>query len=110
MPRKLTKAERAELERQRGEIRWLMSDKRGRAIVWWLLERAGIHRTSFTESAPTMAFQEGRRDVGLALFDRLMDAEPDAYIRLLREHQPADDTPNSESDDDRDGLDSDARG
>ncbi len=105
----LTKAERAELERRRDEIRFVMSDRRGRNVVWWLLSRAGLHRSSFSADAATTAFQEGRRDIGLAVFDRLMDADANAYIRLLQEHQPPEPQTATENDDDRHGFD-DARG
>ena len=110
MPRKLTKTERADLERQRDEIRWLMSDRRGRNVVWWLLGEAGIYQQSHTGDALNTAFREGGRRLGLKLHDRLLDADPGALIRLLQEHQPPDPETETENDDDRHGLDSDARG
>ena len=40
---------------------WLMSGKRGRRIVWRLLERAGVFHAVFTPDALGMAFTAGWR-------------------------------------------------
>lgn len=66
------------------DIRWLMSSPRGRRLVWWLLQIAGVHRTSYPCDA-NMAFREGGRNIGLQLQARVIDHCPDAYIQMLQE-------------------------
>lgn len=107
LQRKMSKSERVRLEAEREEIRWVLSDRRGRNVVWWLLQRAGIYRTSFMGDANSTAFNEGQRNIGLALHSRMIDADPGSYIRMLQERQ--DEVSTAENDDD-DGSDSDARG
>lgn len=51
-------------EQEIKDIQWLMSDKRGRRLMWGILDRAGIYRTSFTGDSETF-FREGARNLGL---------------------------------------------
>lgn len=81
--------EKAKL-RQRQDIedlKWLMSNKRGRRIIYGLLERAGVWQLSFHTNALQMAFNEGRRNEGLALLAKLMSEAPDNYALMLKEHK-----------------------
>lgn len=66
------------------DVSWLMGNKRGRRLVWRLLERAGVYRSSFSTDALTMAKSEGRRETGLALLADI-SIEPESYIAMLRE-------------------------
>lgn len=78
-------------ERLRAAFRWLLADRKGRGLAWWLLQEAGIYRTSFAGDAATTAFQEGRRDIGLKVLHRLHDAAPEAYAQMLNEQRDCDD-------------------
>lgn len=69
------------------DIKWLMSSKRGRRIVWRLLERAGVYRTSFNTNALTMAFNEGVRNEGLRLVAQLNTSCPGHYTTMLAERE-----------------------
>jgi hypothetical protein len=69
------------------DIKWLMANKRGRRIVYRLLERAGVWRLSFNTNALQMAFNEGNRNEGLALTAKLMAYCPDAYATMTKEQQ-----------------------
>ncbi len=66
------------------DIKWLMSSPRGRRIIWWLLDIAGVHRTSAPCDAG-MAFREGGRNIGLQVHARVIEHCPDAYIQMLQE-------------------------
>lgn len=50
-----------------------------------LLDQAGVYRTSYSHSGSQMAFNEGRRDIGLFLTSELMAASPKGYFELLKE-------------------------
>ena len=65
-----------------GEIndwKWLMSSVRGRRLVWRLLERTGIYRSSMTGNSFTF-FREGERNVAR---ERMRQA-----LAVVREHLP----------------------
>lgn len=75
------------LERQEADdTAWLMSGKRGRRIVWRLLDRAGVFRHVFTGDALGTAFAEGCRNEGLRLL-AAVHALPD-YSLMVAENAP----------------------
>lgn len=67
------------------DLKWLLSNKRGRRFVLRLLERAGVWRLSFSTNAATMAFNEGTRNEGLRLMAQITTHCPDRYIEMLKE-------------------------
>ncbi len=70
-----------------GDLKWLMANVQGRRIVWRLLDRAGIYRTSFNHSGSLMAFTEGKREMGLFLLAEISDASPNGLLKLIAENQ-----------------------
>jgi hypothetical protein len=72
------------------DMAWLMDNKRGRRIVWRLLERAGVYRTSFVaQSNSQTAFNEGMRNFGLFLLSEAAVASPDSFAIMQRENTKA---------------------
>ena len=66
------------------DIKWLMSGKQGRRIVWRLLDKAGLYRTSFTGNSETF-FKEGMRNMGLFIVAEIHEHCPEAYPLMLTE-------------------------
>lgn len=79
-------------KREIEDIKWLMSSRQGRRVMWRLLDLSGPTRLSFNTNAMQMAFNEGNRNLGLQLLDELMKACPEQYRVMAKEQQ-----------DDRDG-------
>jgi len=69
------------------DIKWLMSDKRGRRIVARLLDLAGLHRPSIDHNTASMAFKEGKRWFGTLLVDEVETHCFDRYIEMLKEQK-----------------------
>jgi hypothetical protein len=82
-------AERAKFEGELeiADLKWLMSNKRGRRFVHRLLERAGVWRLSFNTNALSMAFNEGTRNEGLRLLAQLTEHCLDRYSEMLKEQK-----------------------
>lgn len=78
---------RKELE----DLRWLLGHPQGRRVASRLLEEAGVFRSSFSHSGSVMAFNEGKRHMGLFITGELMEASPDGYFKLLKEFKAKDD-------------------
>lgn len=74
-------------KQQVDDFKWLMGHAQGRRIVSRLLEESGVHRTSFNHSGSLMAFNEGKRHIGLFLMAEIMEIAPDAYTKLLKEYR-----------------------
>jgi hypothetical protein len=68
------------------DIKWLMSSKRGRRIVWRLVANAGVYRSTFNENPLTFAHQEGQRNGGLAVLAMVLRACPDLHNLMTLEN------------------------
>jgi len=76
--------------RQIDDLKWLMAHPQGRRIVTRLFEETGTMRTSFNHSGSVMAFNEGKRAIGIFLTGEILDAAPDGYFKLLKDYQGKD--------------------
>lgn len=65
---------------------WIMRTRQGRRLIYNYLAQAGVWRTSFHTNALQMAFNEGQRNIGLALLAKLTDYCEDSYALMLKEH------------------------
>lgn len=85
-------ANAAELAREKQEqrltdLKWLMSFRQGRRIVWRLLEETGVYRSSFHTNALTMAMLEGQRNHGLRLLAAVTEATPRKFDAMMKENR-----------------------
>ncbi len=80
------KAERQQTSslNERDDWRWMLSDARGRRIVRRLLDTCGVYRTSFTGNSHTF-FNEGQRNVGLVVIDKVHRHAPEQYTVMMQE-------------------------
>lgn len=86
---KLTHEEiKAEQERlaleEKSDWEWLLSDERGKRIVYRLIERCGVLRCAFQGNALNTAFSEGQRNEGIFLVDRVARFAPEAFTEIMR--------------------------
>ena len=70
---------------EEADLKWLMGSKRGRRIVWRLLDRAGVFRLSFNTNSMTMAFNEGNRNEGLRILAQVHALCPELYPVMVKE-------------------------
>jgi hypothetical protein len=76
-------------EVEESDLRWLMSSKRGRRIIWRLLEQAGVFRLSFNTNAMQMAFNEGCRNFGNRTIGQVHAFCPELYPVMVKENSNA---------------------
>jgi hypothetical protein len=76
-------------ETEEADIKWLMSSKRGRRIVWRLLDYAGVFRSSFSTVAMQMAFNEGYRSYGNRTLTLVQQYCPELYPQMQKEQTNA---------------------
>jgi len=72
------------------DIKWLMGSKRGRRIVWRLLDQAGVFRLSFNTNSMQMAFAEGNRNYGNRLLNSVYSICPELFPTMLKENNQHD--------------------
>ena len=70
---------------EEADLKWLMSSKRGRRIIWRLLDRTGVFRLSFNTNAMAMAFAEGNRNEGLRTMAQIHALCPELYHVMVKE-------------------------
>lgn len=68
------------------DVKWLMGGKRGRRIIWRLLEQSGVFRLSFDANSMRMAFNEGNRNFGNRTLTMIHTHCPELYATMVREN------------------------
>ncbi len=72
-------------ERDADDIRQVMSTEQGRSVVWSVLEQGKVFASTFAVDPAVTAFNEGQRNIALALFMRVMSACPEQYLKMAAE-------------------------
>lgn len=73
------------IEAQRVEdFKWLMADKRGRRIMWWLLTITGVFLNPFTGNSETF-FRCGKQLIGQTLLADVNLHTPEKYETMVKE-------------------------
>ncbi len=73
-------------ENEEDDLKWLMSSKRGRRIIWRLLGQSGVFRLSFNTNAVAMAFAEGNRNFGNRTITMINTICPELYPTMVKEN------------------------
>ena len=77
---------RLERDSEESDVKWLMSSKRGRRIVWRLLSQAGVFQPVFHPTAMIMSFSEGKRNYGLQILTLVNTHCSDLYSTMVKEN------------------------
>jgi len=78
--------EKNKLDTELADIKLLLGKQWGRRIVYKILERTGRDRTSFNSDSNVMSFNEGERNIGLWLLDKVVSADKDQYELMQKEN------------------------
>ena len=73
-------------ENEEADLKWLMGSKRGRRVVWRLLDQTGVFRLSFNTNAMQMAFAEGNRNFGNRTLAMVHALCPELYPQMVKEN------------------------
>ena len=72
-------------ENEEADVKWLMSNKRGRRVIWRLLDQSGVFKLSFNTNAMAMAFAEGNRNFGNRMLAMIHTLCPELYPTMVKE-------------------------
>ena len=72
-------------ENEEADLKWLMGSKRGRRVVWRLLDQSGVFRLSFNTNSMQMAFAEGNRNFGNRTLAMIHSQCPELYPQMIKE-------------------------
>jgi len=73
-----------QIAQEKEDLQFLLSTKQGLRFFARFLDQCGFYKTSFDNSGSKVYFNEGGRAVGLAVMDDINNANPDAYINILK--------------------------
>lgn len=73
------------IEQEIDDLKWLMSDKRGRRIMWNLLAFTGVFRQPFTGDAENTIFGCGMMNVGQKYLGDINNHAPERYNQMVTE-------------------------
>ena len=72
-------------QREKDDIKFVMDSDQGRRVVWSLLEKGQVFGSCFNVDPHITAFNEGQRNLALALFQRVMAHCPEQYLKMAAE-------------------------
>lgn len=87
-PQQVAFAERAirrEAELFRAAVEEVMASVAGRVLMWGLLERAGVYRSTFDASGSRTFYNAGRQDFGHELLALLTEHAEEGYLLMESE-------------------------
>ncbi|HHT1685082.1 TPA: hypothetical protein ACTYOT_003257 [Raoultella ornithinolytica] len=72
-------------QRDIDDIRFVMDSAQGRRVIWRVLEQGKVFSSCFAGDPHVTAFNEGQRNLALALFQRVMAHCPEQYLKMAAE-------------------------
>jgi hypothetical protein len=73
-----------QVNNEKEDMKKLLQTDFGRRVMWKYLEICGVFRSSWHASA-LIHFNEGKRDVGLHMIADITDADPDGFIKMMKD-------------------------
>lgn len=70
---------------EEADIKWLMSNRRGRRILWNLMDRCGTFGDTFSTNSMVMANRAGQQAVGRVYFAMVQALAPEQYPTMVKE-------------------------
>ena len=95
----MTEEQKREARALKEGIGWICSDRRGRKVVSWLLDQAGLTALSYSSDALWMAKQEGRRSIGHDLLKVILDERPNFFAEFMQDYAARHKQPEKRTDD-----------
>jgi len=81
-------AEKAAMERQaqllEEAFEKVLGTAEGKRVIWWIMGECGVFGLSMTGNSQTF-FNEGMRNIGLKLMDRVMQTNPSLYQEMYEQ-------------------------
>ena len=84
--KKIQKEQKKDYDRQINDIRRIIKSPDGRRFIWWILSQCHIFKISFNLNTKLEDFQEGERNIGLEVLNRLNEADIGAFAQLQNEY------------------------
>lgn len=81
----IKRAEIAE-ETADADLRWVLSDPRGRRFIWRELGRCGLHAQTYSPNNSDQSFRAGERNAAIRLNLDVIRVSTEHYLLMQQEH------------------------
>lgn len=71
--------------REQEDLRKVLETVSGRRVLWSILDASGVYGLSYTGEAMSTGFNEGRRQIGITLLQKIEDLAPGSFLMMQRE-------------------------
>ena len=78
------RTEHANRERELHDLGTVLSIPQGQRVLWRLLERCGVYKTSISTDPYATYYNEGERNIGLFLMSEINEVDPQALADMTR--------------------------
>lgn len=79
--------EELRIQKENIDLENVMKMPSGRRVIWRILGYTGLFRASFDSSSPYMTtFNEGKRAVGVSIYEDIVRACPARFLQAQNEH------------------------
>lgn len=82
---KVRASEAVERDNEIAELREILTDIKVRKFLWRMLAKAGMFRTHFNPNAAIMGHNTGLADMGTAILNEILEANPEAWIVMQQD-------------------------
>ena len=72
--------------REREDLRKVLATAEGRRFTWAILSACGVYQRTFTGDALSTVRNEGRREPGIELLERIEAHAPGSYLTMMKEN------------------------
>lgn len=87
-----------ELDNAAADLKWLMGSRRGRRLMWWILEQSPPRRDPIDTNAIVMARRTGEQRLGIQIEAIALLECPELYLQMIKEHNDGNDSNTSSGD------------
>jgi hypothetical protein len=77
--------EQVERDNEIADLRDILLDAKVRKFLWRIMSRAGMFRTHFNPNAAIMGHNTGQADMGTAILNEILEANPEAWIVMQQD-------------------------
>lgn len=77
--------EKSERDRELDALRWVLSDRRGRAFLWSLIGRCGLYEGGQSTSDQAAHYRDGEQTIGIYVIRECIEASADHYMTMQLE-------------------------
>lgn len=78
-------ADQVERDNEIKELREILLDQKVRKFLWRMMAKAGMFRTHFNPNAAIMGHNTGLADMGTAILNEVLEANPEAWIVMQQD-------------------------